>query len=297
MTYYNANNTPLVSIIMPSYNHAKYIAETIESIRQQTYSSWELIIVDDGSDDNTEEIIHTINDQRINFYKEGRINVAGIIKNIGLSKSKGEFIAFIDSDDLWEPTKIEKQLKALQEYPDAGFCLTGGYNFSIIYQPLEYYYKKRTGLRYEQLFIPLLKSEIAGFIQTLLFRRSCLEKAGEFKTHKPFSDVDFIMNLARHYKGIVLYEPLLKRRIHQSNHSSDNWLVSYSNAIDMINNYKEQIPAYLIKEVMFKMFINAGEGHLRRKQKINAIGKFFKAWSYRPFSIVPIKKIAKAVIS
>ena len=131
MTYYNANNTPLVSIIMPSYNHAKYIAETIESIRQQTYSSWELIIVDDGSDDNTEEIIHTINDQRINFYKEGRINVAGIIKNIGLSKSKGEFIAFIDSDDLWEPTKIEKQLKALQEYPDAGFCLTGGYNFSI----------------------------------------------------------------------------------------------------------------------------------------------------------------------
>ena len=105
------------------------------------------------------------------------------------------------------------------------------------------------------------------------------------------------MNLARHYKGIVLYEPLLKRRIHQSNHSSDNWLVSYSNAIDMINNYKEQIPAYLIKEVMFKMFINAGEGHLRRKQKINAIGKFFKAWSYRPLSIVPIKKIAKAVIS
>ena len=73
-----------VSIIMPTYNRAEYIIETIESIRNQTYSNWELIIVDDGSDDNTEELISQIKDERIQFYKAGRIGVNGRIKNIGL---------------------------------------------------------------------------------------------------------------------------------------------------------------------------------------------------------------------
>ncbi|MGZ8537264.1 MAG: glycosyltransferase family 2 protein [Flavisolibacter sp.] len=297
MKSYNEHNTPLVSIIMPSYNHDKYIAETIESIRQQTYTNWELIIVDDGSNDTTEEIINAIKDQRIKFYKAGRINVAGIIKNIGLSKTKGEFIAFIDSDDLWESTKIEKQLVALEEYPDAGFCMTGGYNFSTITQPIEYYYKQKSGLNYGHIFVPLLKSEVAGFIQVLLFRKYCLDKTGEFKTHKPFSDIDFILSLAWHYKGVIIYEPLLKRRIHQSNHSFDNWMVSYSNTVDMIDSFKDRIPPSLRKEVLFKMHINEGEGYVRRGQKSNAIKKYFKAWYFKPLSIVPIKKIIKAVIS
>ena len=105
------------------------------------------------------------------------------------------------------------------------------------------------------------------------------------------------MSLAYHFKGIILFEPLLKRRIHQSNHSADNWLVSYSNTVDMIDGFKDKIPPLLRKEVLFKMYINAGEGHLRRKEKINAIGKFFKAWYYNLLSIVPVKKITKAVMS
>jgi len=292
----NDHKTALVSIIMPSFNHAKYISETIESIRQQTYTNWELIIIDDGSEDATEKIINSFNDPRIEFIKAGRINVAGIIKNIGLAKAKGEFIAFIDSDDLWEAKKIEKQIDALKKYPDAGFCVTGGYNFSIIDQPIEYYYKQRSGLKYGELFIPFLKSEVAGFIQAILIRKSCLEKTGGFKTHKPFSDVDFILSLAYHFKGIILYEPLLKRRIHQNNHSTDNWKVSYSNAADMIESFKDKIPSSLRKQVLFKLYINAGEGHLKRQQKLNAIGKFLKAWYYHPLSIIPIKKITKAII-
>ena len=114
---------------MPTYNRAAYIMETIESIRNQTYQNWELIIVDDGSDDNTEEIIEEIKDSRIRFYKAGRIGIPSKIKNIGLENATGEIIAFIDSDDLWAQTKLEKQLIALQQYPGAGFSLTGGYNF------------------------------------------------------------------------------------------------------------------------------------------------------------------------
>src|SRR6187549_1636408 len=123
------NYTPKVSIILPTYNRAGLIMETIESIRTQTYSNWELIIVDDGSDDNTEEKISHLKDEKIQFIKAGRIGIGGKIKNIGLSNASGEFIAFNDSDDLWHKTKLEKQVAALQEHPEAGFCLTGGYNF------------------------------------------------------------------------------------------------------------------------------------------------------------------------
>src|SRR5204862_1336223 len=119
----NSIVSPKVSIIMPTYNRAAYIGETVESIRNQTYQNWELIIIDDGSDDNTEEIISQTEDERIRFYKAGRIAINGKIKNIGIRKTRGNLIAFIDSDDLWEPSKIEKQVAALEKYPEAGFSL------------------------------------------------------------------------------------------------------------------------------------------------------------------------------
>ena len=120
---------PQVSIIMPTYNRAAFIAETVDSIRNQTFTNWELLIMDDGSDDNTEEIVKQIKDERIQFYKAGRTGAVSRIKNIAIEKARGELIAFIDSDDLWALTKLEKQIAALEQYPGAGFCVTGGYTF------------------------------------------------------------------------------------------------------------------------------------------------------------------------
>src|SRR5258705_3616720 len=102
-----------VSIIMPTYNRAEYIIDTIHSIQDQTFQRWELIIVDDGSDDNTEDLIAQIKDVRIRFYKEGRTGIIGKMKNIGLRHATGELIAFMDSDDLWGKTKLGKQPAAL----------------------------------------------------------------------------------------------------------------------------------------------------------------------------------------
>src|SRR6476620_12184719 len=96
---------PKISILMPTYNRGAFIGETIESILKQTYQNWELIIVDDGSDDNTEELVLQVKDQRIQFYKAGRVGINGKIKNIGVEKASGDLISFIDSDDLWAETK------------------------------------------------------------------------------------------------------------------------------------------------------------------------------------------------
>ena len=101
----------LVSIIMPSYNTASYIASSIQSVLDQTIKDWELIIVDDCSTDNTEDIIKPfLNDERIRLIKNEKNSGAAVSRNRALRETKGKWVAFLDSDDLWEPEKLEKQI-------------------------------------------------------------------------------------------------------------------------------------------------------------------------------------------
>lgn len=112
----------LVSIIMPSYNTAQYISKTIQSVLNQTYIDWELIIVDDCSTDNTDEIIEPyLTDLRIRYIKNDINSGAAISRNRALREAKGKWIAFLDSDDLWESQKLEKQVT---------FMKKNGYAFS-----------------------------------------------------------------------------------------------------------------------------------------------------------------------
>ena len=108
---------PLVSIITPSFNSEKFIAETIESVQNQTYQNWEMIIVDDSSKDQTAAIIEQFvaNDSRIQFFQLEKNSGAGIARELALSKAKGDYISFLDADDLWKPLKLEKQLQFLKE--------------------------------------------------------------------------------------------------------------------------------------------------------------------------------------
>ena len=105
----------LVSIIMPSYNTATYIKETIESVLAQYYQNWELLIVDDCSSDNTDEIINLFHDPRIRYFKNDKNSGAAVSRNRALREAKGRFIAFLDSDDLWMPQKLEKQISFMEK--------------------------------------------------------------------------------------------------------------------------------------------------------------------------------------
>lgn len=123
----------LVSIIMPSYNTGNYIAETIASVMAQTYTDWELIIVDDASIDNTAEVVSSImssrtcsatteaSTQKIRFLQNEKNSGAAVSRNLALREARGKWIAFLDSDDLWAPEKLQKQLD---------FMVKNGYAFS-----------------------------------------------------------------------------------------------------------------------------------------------------------------------
>ena len=107
----------LVSIIMPSYNCGAYVEETIRSVQAQTYSNWEIVFVDDCSTDDTIKVVSEMQkqDSRIRLFQNEKNSGAAVSRNRALSEACGRWIAFLDSDDLWEPTKLEKQVKFMEE--------------------------------------------------------------------------------------------------------------------------------------------------------------------------------------
>ncbi len=107
------DNSFLISIVTPCYNASRFIGETIESVQKQTYINWELLIVDDGSKDNSEEIVYRYikTDNRIKYFKlPQNTGSPAAPRNYAIEKAKGDFIAFLDADDLWKPDKLEKQI-------------------------------------------------------------------------------------------------------------------------------------------------------------------------------------------
>jgi len=286
-----------VSIILPTYNRAEFIFDTIKSILDQTYSNWELLVLDDGSTDRTIELFsENIFDNRITLYKcPFRQGITGI-RNLGLSKASGELIAFIDSDDLWESTKLEKQVQSFTEFPEAGYGMTGGYNFKEKNTPLEFFYKQRDGIRYENLFISFFKSEVTAITSTLIFKRKSIEKIGNFTEKIVFPDLEFMLRLAHVYKGIILYEPLVFRRIHDSNISTEEWVKGYREGIRMITMHKNVLPSAVTKKALFRLYMNAGEKYLAYQEKMSAILHFLKAWRHQPLSGLPVRKTSKAIL-
>lgn len=111
----------LVSIITPTYNCARFIAETIECVLAQTYQNWEMLIVDDCSTDNTAQVVRQYNDPRIKYHCLKQNSGAAVARNEALKMAKGRWIAFLDSDDLWTPNKLERQIE---------FMLANGYSFT-----------------------------------------------------------------------------------------------------------------------------------------------------------------------
>ncbi len=201
-------NHPLVSVIIPVYNGDRYLAEAIESVVQQTYQPIEIILVDDGSTDNSANIARSYKQVRYIYQSNQGVAVA---RNVGISQARGEFIALLDQDDRWTPNKLSVQIKYLLEHQNIGYTLA---KMRVFLEPGT---EKPSWLKAEYL-----SEDIPGYIVgSLVIRKSVLEKVGEFNLHYKFgndSDWFFRANDA----GIpmtILPETLLYKRVHGANES------------------------------------------------------------------------------
>lgn len=204
----------MVSVIMPTYNHGKFIAESIESVLDQTYRNLELIIIDNYSDDNTEEIVRSYNDERIQYFKFHNKGVIAAARNFGLKKISGDYVAFLDSDDIWHNNKLEKQLPHFHETDIIGVAT----NFTIISDTS--YYRNSNLPKSRKGYVDFNYKNILNanhlITSSVVVRRNVLEQVGGFDESRDFcfiEDWELWLRMARSGSFRILEQPLLSYRV------------------------------------------------------------------------------------
>ncbi|MDD2806168.1 MAG: glycosyltransferase family A protein [Elusimicrobiales bacterium] len=216
---------PLVSVIMPSYNHARYIGRAVESVLEQTAGDLELIVVDNQSADGTDEVLAAIKDPRLRVLKIANGGIIAASRNLGLKNAAGEYAAFVDSDDIWQPEKLERQLEALRAAPGAVLAysrfktLTGDTASEAIYP-------RPSGCVSGRVFGRLyLKHFIA--CSGVLARRSALLAAGGFSEERELvaiEDSDLWLRLAQTGEVVCSSDrALFLYRVHPGAASAGSW--------------------------------------------------------------------------
>ncbi|MCZ0703684.1 teichuronic acid biosynthesis glycosyltransferase TuaG [Natronobacillus azotifigens] len=223
----NRLNDPLVSVITPTYNAQRFISNTVTSVINQSYSNWEMILIDDHSSDDTVKTIEEYlqKDQRIRLIKNNKNMGAGYARNIGLENARGRYIAFLDSDDQWLPEKLSKQIKFMQDH-DLAFSYTA-------YERV--HYRKNGDIEIKNVRVPkyvtyeeLLKKNVIGCLTVILDK----EQIGDFRMINIRSRQDYALwlNITRNgYKTMGMDEILARYRVRRDSLSSNKFIMAKRN--------------------------------------------------------------------
>ena len=213
---------PKVSVIIPTHNRADLIQTAINSVLDQTYNDYEIIIVDDHSTDNTSAVVKKFKDQRIHYVQNSGKYGPSASRNLGISAASGDYVAFLDDDDEWMPNKLEKQITAMDG------CLE---NVCGIYSN-RLMINKITGETYsENPGVETIKGNLLSQLMiknpihtsTLMIRKTCLDKIGLFDENMRYmEDRDLWIRLAMNWDYEYIDEPLIKAYYHGNSHLSHN---------------------------------------------------------------------------
>lgn len=196
----NCQKSPLVSVVIPTYNRIRTLPASVESVLKQTYENLELIIMDDGSDDGTEEYIKGITDKRVRYRKSDTNMGPSAARNMGAELVRGEYLAFQDSDDEWLPDKLEKQMQVMLEGDNAlVYCEFGLYRngeLLAVIPPRRIPYQEKQGSLFSYLLLyPLIST------QTILIKtRDFIETGGFNETLKAYEDFEFTLRFSQNHK-------------------------------------------------------------------------------------------------
>lgn len=217
---------PTVSVVIPTFNRGALLLEAVQSVIAQTWTDWELIVVDDGSTDCSLDTVEALRDSRLRLVRLRHSGSPARARNAGAAVARGEWIAFLDSDDRWRPEKLSGQLAALGADPLAEWsCTDHGFiddNGSLTPQ--------RAGTRYRAtsgwVLGKLLRREATVALLTVLVRRTTLDRIGGFDERFPFrDDLDVILRLAASAPLRGLAELLADVRVHPTRSTSSQSVV------------------------------------------------------------------------
>jgi glycosyltransferase involved in cell wall biosynthesis len=208
---------PAVSIILPTYNRLTYLQEAVQSVLDQTAGDWELIVVDDGSTDESVAWLESLGEPRVSVVREQHTGNRSALRNLGVERARAEWIAFLDSDDRWHPEKLQRQLALQRANPRYRWSYTG-YGFidatgsPLMLQPANKPWPAHSGWILEQEVA--LKANIA--LPSVMLDRALFREAGGFdETFSWAEDHELWFRLAERAECGVVDEPLLDVRIHR----------------------------------------------------------------------------------
>jgi glycosyltransferase involved in cell wall biosynthesis len=303
-----SNVNPLVSIIIPTYNLSAYIAETLNSVQSQSFKNFEVLIIDDTSDDNTVEIVKTYQkqDQRfklfINCHKKG---VSGA-RNTGIDHAIGEWIAFLDGDDIWSNDSLLLRLTILKEYPDAQYIggnyarfsqdITQAEKSNILLNPIwhEYFFNaSNTGkcVCIEQPITHFLRSVFAQ-TGTILVKSVIVKELGGFEeTLLSTEDHQLWLKIASHVKAFIFIPEIVmfyRQRENSLTHTTRSMYHDAPRAYQMLLNdssfrlYHKELSKNICHFIKLNSFI-----YRNNKQYLQAI-----KWSFQLVCCAPFSKIS-----
>ena len=279
---------PKVSVIIPTYNRGNLIHGAIESVSAQTYQDFEIIVVDDGSSDQTRSKLAAFRkDNKIRYiFQENRGSSSA--RNRGGREAEGEYLAFLDSDDLFLPTKLEKQAAVLETEPD--FAMVQSFFAKFRASPEE-----ELGTRKTKFFSGHIYPQILTYWSYLmnpsciLIRKSVFEELGGFDESMPSAeDLDFFRRVARKYPIGLVPEVLAKIRVHEGNKTADktqrdiHYLVylkkAFAEDTSLSSGFKRRAYAKMYLNVAYN---NLGDGSVEEMKVVRK--KALKAISFWPY--------------
>lgn len=279
-----------VSVIILTYNREDLVCKSLESVLEQSYQNIEIIIIDDGSEDDTLERLNNYNDSRIYIHSLEHTGQISKLRNYGLAQAQGEFISFLDSDDIWEKNHISNQVYIMENNIISGFVysdFTVSQDNKIVQKNI---YKEFINSNItESIFNELISGKITPIRpSTLLFRKKCLKITGLYNENLLAGDYNFLLKLAYHFKCNICSDPLVKIFRH-ANNISDNIQIEDFNEVlfTLIEFYKLNVISirlYKDRSSFFysKIFIK----HLHNKKWIKAFKQIFKILKMHPFYIL-----------
>lgn len=251
-----AKDNPIVSVIIPTYNRAHLIGRAIQSVLNQTYQNLEIIVVDDGSTDNTGEVIKKFqeHDKRIIYIKHEKNKGGSAARNTGIKAARGEYIAFQDSDDEWLPEKLEKQMEVFKNTSSkVGVVYTGFWRIKDnekTYIP-QSWVKQKDG----NIYFELLKGNFVT-TQSIVVRKVSLERVGYFDEKLPrLQDWELVIRLSKYYDFKCIDEPLLTSPFTPDSISANNDALVKAFELILNKHFKDFNKH---KEILSKHYFNIG---------------------------------------
>jgi glycosyltransferase involved in cell wall biosynthesis len=210
----------MISVVLPTYNREHFLREAVGSVLEQTYADWELIVVDDGSTDGTGEFLRGVADPRLLVVTHERCGSPARLRNAGISRAARPYLAFLDSDDVWAPTKLAVQLAALRAAPECRWCMARFERIDDRGRPLPHPPTWEWRPFRGWMLGRILRDEVVVALPGVLAEKALVAEVGGFDESLPLcSDYDLWVRLAHRAQAVAIATPLVKVRTHATNHT------------------------------------------------------------------------------